>query len=163
MQPIEIKSSRWKLALYLGGSLAFVAIAIFIPAKPQDTQMMQLGGFFFGLCALAFMGLLVRPQSLRLDPEGFTVGGGLNWRPRKILWHDVERFFVYTVGRGTKMVGYNYKPGVRPERAISFNARAFGADGAIPKAFPWSPQRMADELNSYRLKAANGESPQPSI
>jgi hypothetical protein len=154
MSATEIATSRWKLALYLAGSLAFVAIALRLPPQPhRDAWKLQLGIGFFGLCAVVFAWLLIRPQRLALDAEGFTLLGGFVASPKKVCWRDIDEFFIYRLPRGGKMIGFNYKPGVRPVSPLVRPHRLRGADGALPKGWARSPEEMVAELNAYRRRA----------
>jgi hypothetical protein len=163
----EFSVSRRKTAPYLGGSLAFLAIDLLLLQHPdEDAWKLQLGLGFFGLCALVFVWLLIRPQRLLLDRQGFTVLGGFIRSPKKIPWRDVEAFFVYRLPKGGKMIGYNYRPGARKDSALARVGRAFGADGALPKGWALSPENMVVELNAYRqqaLGAGGATSPMPEV
>jgi hypothetical protein len=144
-------SSRGKIIASLIGSLAFVAIAIFVPDSRSQSDLWRYGcGLFFGLCAVVFLWLLVRPQTLTLDAEGFTVAGGFVRSPRKTLWREIEGFFIYRLPRGGTMVGFNFAPGIRPTTALMKLNRRLGVDGAVPRLFPGSAESLAEELNSYR-------------
>lgn len=154
MRATEISTSRWKIALYLGGSLAFVAIALLLLQQPDRVAWkLELGLGFFGLCAVGFAWLLVCPQRLLLDDDGFTLMGGFARSPKKLHWRDIDAFFVYSLPRGGKMIGFNYKPGVRDVSPMVRLNRRFGADGALPKGWPQSPEEMVVELNNFRLRA----------
>ena len=160
VSPTEISTARWKIALYLAGSLAFVAIALLALQHPdEDALGLELGLAFFGLCAAVFVWLLIQPQRLLLDDQGFTLLGGFVRSPRRVLWADVDEFFVYRLPRGGKMIGYNYKPGARtPPRLAKFN-RWFGAEAALPRGWPMSLEKMVAELNDYRLQATSRDAP----
>ena len=163
MSETAFSVSRWKMTLYLAGSLAFVAIALFFLQHPSEMRHPNEGAWkmwlclvFFSPCALVFAWLLIRPPRLLLDRQGFTLVGGLIRSPKTIPWRDVEAFFVYRLPRGGKMIGYNYRPGVREVTALARVGRAFGADGALPKGWTLSPEKMVDELNAYRAWASGG-------
>jgi hypothetical protein len=112
-----------------------------------------VGLAFFGLGALIFLWVLIRPQRLLLDAEGFTVTGGLTRSPKKERWADTTEFFVYRLPRGGRMIGYDYRPGAaRHPRMAAFNRR-FGAEAALSKGWPKSPEVMAEELNADRFRA----------
>lgn len=165
MGATEISVSRWKIALYLAISLGFVAIALLMVQHPdEEVWKAQLGLGFFGLCSLIFAWLLIRPQRLVLDSQGFTLEGGLVRNPKKVYWRDIDEFLVYRLPRAGKMIGYNYKPGVRQDSALARITRKFGADAALPKGWPMSPEKMVAELNTWRLQAAGvaGARPQTS-
>jgi len=103
---------------------------------------------------LVFCWLLIRPQRLTLNPEGFTVSGGLVRSPKKIAWHSIEPFFVYRLPRGGKMIGFNFQPEGAPDRTLlmKLNGR-LGAEGSLPKLWPGSPDQVVEELNAYRKQA----------
>jgi len=160
MPTTEITTSRWKIAVFLGGSLAFVAIAFWLLQHPtQNAWKLKLGFVFFGLCAALFVGLLINPQRLVLDHEGFTILGGFVRSPKKIQWRDIDGFFVYRLPRGGKMIGFNYKAGASPRPRLARFNRAFGAEGALPKGWPQSPEALAAQLNAYRAQALGGGAP----
>jgi len=115
----KIVASRLKITGVLLGSLAFVAMAALLPSQGGDSDQWRLwGGAFFGTCAVVFCWLLIRPQRLDLDPDGFTVSGGLVRSPKKIMWRSIEPFFVYRLPRGGKMIGFNFKPEARADRTL---------------------------------------------
>ncbi len=154
MQPTEISVARWKIGLYLAGSLALAGMALVAVLHPDgEAWKAQLGLLFFGLCVAVFSLLMVRPQRLLMDRQGFTVVGGLVLTPKTIAWGDIEPFFVYRMPRGGKMIGYNYRPGVRQETIMTRLGRALAADGSLPKGWPKSQEKMVEELNAYREQA----------
>ena len=119
------------------------------------TGVLVFPAVFFGLCAVAFICMLVRPQRLLLDDEGFAIVGGLVRSPKKVYWRDVGEFFVYRLPFGPKAIGFNYKPGAtRLPSLIKLNRR-FGADAAFPTIWTVSPERMVEDLNAHRLRATN--------
>lgn len=111
----------------------------------------------FGSCAPFLLWLLIRPQRLRLDSEGFALEGGFVWSPKKVRWNDVDEFFVYRPPRGGKLIGYNYRPVARQGSPLSWLIRRFGADAALPKGWPRSPEKMTEELNAYRRSVLGAE------
>lgn len=154
MEVEEIKSSRGKTLLFLLMSLAFVSVFVAIPSEsPSEGYKSWLGGAFFGLCSVVFAFLLIRPQRLLLAPTGFTVAGGLIRSPKQILWRDVSPLFVYHLAKGGKMIGYNFTPGARKESTVTRVNRFVGAEGALPKGWPGSPERMVERINAYRAQA----------
>lgn len=154
--PRTIEASRLKMSLYLAGSLVFFALAVWMVRDPSTGWKGWLALGFVTLCVASFTWMLVRPQVLELDAKGFTVGGGFVRSPKKVLWRDVESFFVYKLPRGGKMIGYNLVPAARKATALGRIARSFGADGALPKGWPGSPEKMVEDLNAYRLWALGG-------
>lgn len=151
--PRTIEASRLKMSLYLAGSLVFVAIGVAMVRDPSTGLKGWLALVFFALCAASFTWMLMRPQVLELDAKGFTVRGGFIRSPKTVLWRDVERFFVYRLPKGGKMIGYTLEPAARKDTAMARMARSFGADGALPKGWPGSAEKMVENLNAYRLWA----------
>jgi hypothetical protein len=153
--PRTIEASRLQISLYLLGSLVFVVIGLVVIQNPSPRIGAWFAVLFFGLCAAVFATLLLRPQVLILDAGGFTVGGGLIRSPRKVLWRDVEGFFVYRLPKGGKTIGYNLAPAARKDTPLTRIASSLGADGALPRGWPGSPEKMVEDLNAYRLWALN--------
>ncbi|WP_293400401.1 hypothetical protein [Phenylobacterium sp.] len=154
MSTMEILSSRLKSAFYLAGSLVFVAIGLFLPRDDDPgSWKLNVGVVFFGLCSTIFTWLLIRPQRLSLDEEGFTLSGGLVRTPKKVRWKDVDEFFVYRLPRGGKLIGYNYRPNSGEASPMTKFNRQFGADAALPKGWATPPETMANKLNTYRRQA----------
>ncbi|MER8429930.1 STM3941 family protein [Mesorhizobium caraganae] len=154
VEPLVIRASRGKTLLLLLASLVFVFASVFlIRASESDETGLWWGIAFFRLCALVFAWALVRPQTLMLDGNGFAVGGGFVRSPHHIPWKDVQGFYVYSLPRGGKMIGYNFEPGARKDSALRSVARSLGAEAALPKGWPFSPEEMAVLLNEYRRRA----------
>jgi hypothetical protein len=155
----EIVGARWKAALYLTASLAFTAGGVMMLNDPEESRAAaMLCLIVFGLAAVVFLLLLIRPQRLALSTEGFVLSGGLVRSPKLVRWREIEPFFVYRLPRAGKMIGYNYSPGVRPESIMGRIARRLGADAALPKGWPMSPEAMVEHLNAVRAQAL-GERP----
>jgi hypothetical protein len=112
-----------------------------------------LAGGFFGLCALVFAALIVWPQRIVVDSEGFALHGGLIFSPRKTLWRDTEPFFVCRLGSYRKTIGFNYRSGARDRSTLLRVNRSLGADGALPMLQRGSAEELVQELNAYRLRA----------
>ncbi|WP_406853021.1 hypothetical protein WEU32_04430 [Brevundimonas sp. BH3] len=153
MEAEEIKSSRGKSVLLLVSSLAFLSISV---AMPSETAVESFNSWFAvafsGLCSVVFAFLLIRPHRLLLAPSGFTVTGGFVRSPKQVLWHDVNPFFVFRLGRAGKVIGYNFAPGSKDTTLIRMN-RFVGAEGALPQGWPGSPDRMVERINAYRALA----------
>jgi hypothetical protein len=155
MDDTVIQSSRGKILLYLVVSLVFSlgSLAMVQSDHSDGAWKLWLGGIFFGFGSLVFVALLIRPQRLVLDRTGFALEGGLVLSPKKVAWSDVDEFFVWRLPRGGKSVGYRYRPGAKNVPKIVKVNRAFGADGALPRAWPLGPDELAAELNAYRESA----------
>jgi hypothetical protein len=154
MKATEIPTSRWKTLCLMGVCLAFVAIGVsLLPESGDDDRViLYCGNAFFGLGVLVAGWQLIRPHRLLLDSDGFILLGGLTWWPKKIYWHDIDKFFVYRLSQGGKMIGFNYKPGAEKSGWARIS-RSFGADGGLPTDWVLSPEQVVDELNLYRSHA----------
>ena len=156
LPPEVIVASPVKTLLLFIGCFAFSTAALLIRATPDNRAWLWLGGVFFGLGCLIAVWMLIRPMSLVLDGEGFTLKGGMVRRENRIPWRDIESFFVYRgLPRGVQMIGFRYRPNRRPNPRIAAVVQAIvgGADGALPKGWPLNPQAMVDKLNAYRERA----------
>lgn len=153
----EITASRGKRLLLFAGCLAFVATALLLDRHARADWGIRSAELFFGLGSLIALWMLIRPQRILLDGVGFTLAGGLVRTPRRIAWADIDRFVVYRMPRGGKMVGWRY----RPDRARGALARAVeamtGVDGALPGCWPGKPEALVATLEQYRA-AATGRS-----
>jgi hypothetical protein len=155
VEPLVIRASRGKTVLMLLASLVFVlgsAFMIYV-SKDDDTTVLWLCIAFFGPCALVFAWLLVRPQMLVLNGQGFILGGGLVRSPKLVRWQDIEGFHVYDLPRAGEMIGYNFAPGVKKSSVMRSITKSLGAEAALPKGWPFSPEDMAVLLNEYRRRA----------
>jgi hypothetical protein len=149
----EYRSSRVKAALYLLLSIGFVSLGFLPSSTRPGGWALWLAVGFFALGIPVFATLLIRPQRLLLDRSGFTVTGGLIRKPSTTRWQDMEGFFVYRLPKGGKMIGYNYSPDAPDVSSLVKVSRRFGADAALPKGWPGSPDVMVDELNAFRERA----------
>ena len=156
LQTREIGSSRLKFVSYLAISLAFVGLTVWLIKDGNSDEHASWAWFglsFFGLCSSVFVWLLIRPQRLLLDREGFTLLGGFIRSPKQVKWKDISEFFVYDLPRGGAMIGYNFRPGSHPGSALIKLNRRFGAEAALPRGWPMSLDEMVEELNDYRARA----------
>jgi hypothetical protein len=154
MEPLTITGSRISAAVYLAIALAFVALGVWVVSHPSQIKDLLFGWLdiiLFGLGVAVFAWLLVRPQVLYLNSEGFSLRGGVVRAPQLTRWGDVQSFYAFRLPRGGMMIGFNYAEGRRPKLAVL--ARLAGAEGALPKGWPKSPDAMAAILNDYRERA----------
>lgn len=146
----EIIASRGKTACMLLGSLAFVAMGLFVPDR--EGNYLIWGAVFFAACSTVLVVLLIRPQRLSLDQEGLTLSGGLLRSPTRIAWRDVSGFFVVPIRPGgSSLIGFNYSPGAANKpKGAAFSRRLAGADGALSGVWSGSNTAVVDKLNAYR-------------
>jgi len=148
---MTILQSRGKNLLWLAFSLAFMGFLV--GSSPDSELKAWLAIGFFALCSAVFAWLLLRPHRLILEDHGFTLSGGFMWSPKTTAWTDVENFFVYSLGRGGKMIGYNFISAVRKTSLIARLSRRIAADAALPRGWPMSPEHMVEALDAYRIRA----------
>ena len=141
----EFVSTRYKAVIGLFGCLAFVAISAWAWLSGDASWKLQAGGVFFALCALVFLVMVLRPHRLKLDPQGFTLSGGLMRTARKTGWGDVREFYVRRLGHGSKMAAFTYAE----EASVPFNG-ALGRSGGIPGVWSGGPEEIVWRLNQYR-------------
>lgn len=154
MERIEIVGSRVKTALYLAFSVAAVCLALWLFKDDKDDAKLELAAAFFAICALAFVWLLIRPQRLVLESDGFSLAGGTLRKSHKVAWKDVGGFLVVPVRYRTTMVGYIFSPeAASNRRGLALARRISGVDGALHGLWPISNAQLVDELNAYRTRA----------
>lgn len=152
MDEVRITQSRTKVLLLLAGSLAFVAGYVLLP--DPDHQMPVWGGWFFGVCALVAAVLLLRPRTLTLDKDGFSISGGLIRTARTTPWKDVTGFFPLRIRAGSSMVGFNYSADAASKPRGTWVAKHLsGADAGISGGWSCSTADLANQLNAYRDRA----------
>ena len=152
MERTEIIGSRGKTLLFLAGSVGAVAVALLLGRNDDDSGL-KWAAAFFSVCSLTFVWTLIRPQKLILEPDGFSLAGGLMPKPYKVPWQDVSGFFVVPVVRGTSVIGYNFTPDAASRRrGVELARRISGAEGALHGVWPRSTVRIVGELNDYREK-----------
>jgi len=161
--PQEVyRSSSSRLWVMLIGSLGFVAMSIFNATRGGNLAVAVLGAGFFGLNAAIFGALLLRPQTLVIDRDGFELGGGLLRAPHRTAWRNVRGFRVWRSGRcfGPKLVAYDYiagwEPPPEPPRAaklLKFNRDRGWPDAALPGMWPLSASALCEKLNDCKQRA----------
>jgi hypothetical protein len=148
-----IKASCFKASLQLVMSLVLVAVGVMM-VRIDPVGLMGLVGWpillFSGLSAAIFVVLLLRRRSLELDARGFMLRGGLIRFPRKVLWRDIEPFFLYRLPKGGKMIGYKFVPASRKEMGLERAADSLEADDTMIDEWRRSPEQMVEDLNAYR-------------
>jgi hypothetical protein len=149
-----IRASRLKLAPELVKCLVIMAVGVLM-IRIDPAGLLGLVGWlvllFFGLVATLHAIRLVRPRALELDAQGFTLGVLLNGPARKMLWRDIDRFFVYRPPESRrKMIGYRIAPASRQDSGLEAEADGFEADAALLHEWPGSPEKMVETLNAYR-------------
>jgi len=149
--PLELHPSRTRIVVLLLGSLAFVAIGVWlIPTRPV-TAYVNIG--LFGLCAAVFL-LQLHPRCsyLILRADGFTFCA--LFRKHAIRWQDTKGFVPVRVGIN-KLVGWSYSNAFQAHaRARALNQALAGVDAALPDSYGMRPEELANFLNHLRSQFA---------
>ena len=154
MQSKQLTGSRTKSILFLCFSAGFVFMASAAhPVSIVRQAVCWLGIILFSAGACAFVWLAIRPQRLLLEPDGFTVSGGLVRKPEKVAWTDIEEIVLIRLPRNATTIGYNFRPSARTDSRLQQINRSFGADAGIPGVWKYTNEQIVEELNHYREKA----------
>lgn len=159
VEQVVIQGVRKQAKTWIVLSLIMMAVFVWVLARaPGDDLWAWAGLGAFGLSGLIQGWLYVRPQTLTLEADGFTLSGGLIWAPRQIAWRDVEEFVVFRVRDGegmseSEVIGFNFAPGVKKRSLMRGVMRRLAADGALPSGWPDAPEQMVADLNAYRRAA----------
>lgn len=153
---LVLRPSLWKLLLMLAGSLAFVAIGVFIMPAGDWTRWLVIG--FFGLCGAAFLAQLLPGASyLKLDRDGFTFAA--LFRTTRVGWTEVSPFTAGYISVN-RMVQFDLSDerlnadGTRTTAAIARGLT--GASGALPDTYGMKADALAELMNRWRERALAG-------
>ncbi|HEY0435193.1 MAG TPA: hypothetical protein VGC92_01035 [Phenylobacterium sp.] len=141
--PIVVRESRLKAGLAGVGSAAFVAAGFWMLSDPKashDVAMLCIA--FFGFCGLAAVLQLVRPNTLTLDPSGFTVRTA--WNRWHVAWGQASNFRLYQQRR-IRLVAYDI--------AADASAGIFqGSFRCLPAYWSKSPPEVLALLETGKAK-----------
>jgi hypothetical protein len=147
------RKSFWLLvlcALFTVGSFALLQADnpnIYRPDWP-----LWLGLVFWPLrCAVAGL-RTARPPRLEMAFEGFTFVSSLG-NTKRVLWRDVDEFFVWRSDRGGEAVAYSLRPDAQPGTVLGMVNRTAGMDGSLPNVWSVSADELVFELESMRQAA----------
>lgn len=153
-----LRKARWKSALSVLGSIAFVAAGVFMAFGPirettrYSPEIIRLVGWvcvlFFGAAGLMACLNLVRPTEVVLSPEGFQVVGVR--RKPVVPWRDVRRFFIAKV-QGNKFVCYELdRTPTNLQRAMGADQPGVWGDGQIPAHLQRGVDQVLTVLEEWR-------------
>ncbi len=151
MAPRVMVQSRVKLGLYGLVCVALTGLGVFLLWKQgMGSVVGWLTAGMFGLGAVVMAASLLRPSWLKMDDDGFEMGGGLRARTWRYGWDEVEGFEVATLPSGVQMAGFNFAAGARPETALMRFNSGFGLQAALPRGLPGSAAGLVETMNAYR-------------
>jgi hypothetical protein len=143
-----IVARRWQT--FATFPLAVVAILLGVWALLQPSSYLTLPGWtaiFFGAAAVPVLFVqALRPQRLRLNPEGLVIDAGGLGKPRMLRWADFEGFYLWK-----RTPAFRYVEGHEPHPTIAHAMRKrTGVDGALAAPWPVRPEVLVNVLNQYR-------------
>ena len=147
-----IVARRWQTVATM--PLAVLAILLGLWALTQPTAYLVVPGWvaiFFGAAAIPVLLIqFLRPQRLRLNPEGLVIDAGGLAKPKFLHWSDLEGFYVWKI-RNSRMPAFRYADGHEPHSPIVHAMRKrTGVDGALAAPWPLRPEVLVNVLNQYR-------------
>lgn len=150
-----LRSSRVRTMLLLVVSIFVLAIGVGVVATGEQGGWWMIAG---GAALTGFLCLLlVRPNRLELDDQGFTTVTPFGRRSR-VEWHDCGEFRVSRPDvdgsfRAPLRVVYDTEDSNRHGLALVSELVA-GGSAALPDTYGMSAENLADLLNRYRTAAA---------
>ncbi len=140
-------------AVVFGGCL--LGLALYSDMGVIEKFFMWLGAIGCAAAIPAFLLVLFRGSSLRLEADGFHVFHGVKRSVHH--WADTSEFAVVDIG--TPMVFFD--PDTRADGAIAqFNRSQTGYSGALPDTYGMDACSLASLLNEWRARALSAN-PQP--
>jgi hypothetical protein len=151
---LRLPASRKKAALLLLGSLAFVALGVWLRAVNPWIGWLSILFFGLGIPASLFMMFSDRIYLL-LDPQGFEMGSPI--KTVRVAWADVEGFSMTAV-QGARMIAIHYGAGYRAQRALRGAARALaGIEGGIANQYALPLDKVLLHLQDWHRRFGGGE------
>lgn len=148
--------------LLLGCSL-FVGIGLWI-AIQKDWIGYFCAGFFAMGILLAIVQLLPGSTYLEITEDGLSFAN--MFRVTKIVWSDIDQFFVVTLkpnGMAVhKLVGFNFVPSYdRSKIGRRISTVVAGCEGALPNTYGKTAEELAECLNRCLAQFHERARPEP--
>jgi hypothetical protein len=154
---IVLTGNKSKAVLLLLVSAAFVAISLV--AIINGKQMGWVGVIFFGLCFLVSIYMLT-PNAIRLQIDKNGIEMKTFFKPMKLEWSDVNRFYVSYIRTGlarTKMIGIEFSDSYKKHRAgRQLSSALSGMEGGLPNHFNLPAEEICELLNESRQRWGPG-------
>jgi hypothetical protein len=149
---LSLKPSKLKWGIMLLGSLAFLALVLFIVPPDEDPTMRWLAIGFSGLCALASIPGLLGIGGLDLDRDGFTISA--MGRKSRRTWRECSEFSILSM-RGGPFVGFSSETDSK-NPASSISRGLVGETGMLPDKYGMKAKDLAALMNRWRARALGG-------
>lgn len=135
------------------GAAAFVLIGALSVAKGEAMGWWAVG--FFGICFLASLYMLI-PNAGRLKIDKNGVEMKTPFKPMKLAWGDVNRFYVAHMRTGyskTSLIGIEFSESYRKKRAgRQISSALTGMEGALPNHFDRPAEEVCALLNESKRR-----------
>ena len=142
---LVLHASRRKAVVLLLGSALFVAVGYWM-IQDGEGPWGWATALFFGACGLTAVASLLRPGSLRLTPDGFSVrhmGRG----SFASSWHECDGFRTWSPTPGASFVMFDWTP-----------PSSRSGTGALPDTYGMSGKDLARLLQTWRDRAVSSGS-----
>jgi hypothetical protein len=149
--PVVLRPSLVRCLLLLVGSLAFVALGLWLVDDNPVIGYVHIA--FFGLGAVVFL-VQLHPKSsfLEVSSTGFRVAA--LFREHFEPWSDVTSFKTCRIGLHT-MVGWNYTQSYSKHgRLRTANIALAGVEAALPDTYGMKAELLAEFLEHNRALAS---------
>jgi len=148
--PVVLVPSRRKWLLVLGGSLAFVAIGLWVMHDVPTWGWLAVG--FFGIAALvAAIMLLPGAGDLRLDSDGFEMTS--LFRRYRSRWTEVSEFEVVRLPPSLRKMVVFDDARTKDSALAEVNSSLAGRTGGLPDNYSLSYEELAAIMNEWRARA----------
>ncbi len=145
-------ASRWKALALLLGSMAFVALGVWMTSERPVIGWLCAGFFALGIPAAILM-LLPNQVYLKLDPEGFEMGSP--FRKSRTRWRDVEGFELTAV-KGAKMIAIIYRADYTEQSLLrKASAVMAGIEGGIANSYAAPLAEVLAALEQWHARHAS--------
>lgn len=162
---IVLSGNKTKAVLMLLGSAAFVAVGALLVANGNAMGWWAI--IFFGLGVLVSLYMLT-PDAIRLQIDKNGVEMKTLFKPSKLEWGDVNRFYVDHIRTGyskTKVIGIEFSESYSKLRAgRQFASALTGVEGALPDHFNRPAEEICELLNESKRRwgGAHGDAARPT-
>lgn len=150
---IVLSGNKSKAILLLLGSAAFVAVGALLVAGGKAMGWWAV--IFFGLGVLVSLYMLT-PDAIRLRIDKNGVEMKTLFKPTKLEWGDVNRFYVDHIRTGyskTKVIGIEFSESYSKLRAgRRFASALTGVEGALPNHFNRPAEEICELLNESKRR-----------
>lgn len=153
--PIVLQVQRHKMVVAIAGSIAFVALGLWILQRPEVSMKGLIGGvasvLVFGIFALIGVFKLFRPDRMELSPAGLRYIG-YTGKATDLPWTEISGFRLWRY-RSTTTVVFDVAERARAQvRGRQLNRFVAGADVGLPSGWPLGAQDLMKLLSEAKAR-----------